>query len=199
MSLFLETIKINNGRRINLEGHNKRMNHTRNRHFHEIRNLDLRGLLEVPSQYKKGIVKCRVVYGRKVESIGFSPYEFKNPINFQIVDADHINYDYKAEDRNELKALFDQRRNADDIIMVKNGKITDSYYANLAFERDGQWFTPQSPLLQGTQRTKLINQGKLIEIDINVDDIEHFDHFKIFNAMTEWTMCEAIEVSKIIQ
>ena len=92
MSLFLETIKINNGRRINLEGHNRRMNTTRNRHFHEIRDIDLRDQIQVPQPFKQGIVKCKVVYGRKIESIEFEPYFFRNPRSFCLVEVNQFSY-----------------------------------------------------------------------------------------------------------
>ena len=75
--------------------------------------------------------------------------------------------------------------------------MTDSYYANLAFNKNGLWYTPKSPLLLGTQRAKLIEQGKLIEMHITVNDVRSFEYFKIFNAMTEWGMCEPIKANRI--
>lgn len=188
MSLFLETIKINNGRRENLDGHSRRMNKTRNAHFHEIRNIDLEDVIEVPQQYRQGIVKCRVTYGRKIEMVEFENYVFRNPRSFQLVSADHIDYSFKSADREPLTTLFNAKGRADDIIMVKNNHITDSYYANLAFLKDGIWHTPSKPLLTGTFRQKLVDNKKLVLANITPSDLGRYEEVKIFNALTEWEM-----------
>lgn len=193
--LFLETIKINNGRRINLDGHNSRMNYTRNRHFHEIMNIDLKDEIIVPEDFKSGIVKCRVIYGRKIEKIEFEPYIFKNPRIFQVVDADHVVYPFKSKNRKILTDLYIQKGIAHDIILVKNNLITDSYYANLAFSINDKWYTPKKPLLMGTQRTKLIQMGKISEIDIPIDELFKYESLKIFNAITEWGMHAPIHIN----
>ena len=52
-----------------------------------------------------------------------------------------MEYNYKWEDRSQLDALYAKRENVDDILIVKNGLITDTLYANIAFEKSGQWFT----------------------------------------------------------
>jgi len=198
MSLFLETIKVNNGRRINLDGHSRRMNRTRNQHFHEIRNIDLKQKIDVPEHYQEGIVKCRVTYGRKIERIEFEKYHFSNPQSFLLVNADHIDYTYKSADREGLKLLFESRGEADDIIMIKNGLVTDSYYANLAYLKDDKWYTPEKPMLSGTFREKLLMNEKLVECNIHAEEVYNFEKFKIFNALTEWEMHNPLNCSKII-
>ncbi len=197
MSLFLETIKINNGRRINLDGHSRRMNYCRNRHFHEIRNIDLRDHIKVPSSFKKNIVKCRVTYGRKIERVVFEKYHFRQPTSFKIVEGNHLNYQYKAADRSALHELYENRGNCDDIIIIKDGLLTDSYYANLAFLKNGKWYTPTAPLLAGTQRKKLLDNGTLIAADINLATLQEYESFRIYNALTEWTMCNRIPINCI--
>ena len=194
MSLFLETIKINNGRRINLDGHNRRMNRTRNRHFHEIRDIDLKEEIEVPSHFETGVVRCRVVYGRQIEDITFDHYHFKNPRSFRVLSADHIDYGYKSSDRKALNQLFSEKREADDIIMTKEGFITDSFYANLALLKDGVWYTPIRPMLKGTFREKLVSSEKLVQEDIRADELIKYEAIKIFNALTEWEMHEEVEI-----
>ena len=194
MSLFIETIKINNGRRINLDGHNHRMNFTRNRHFHEIRNLDLREAIEVPTKFSFGIVKCRVIYGRKIEKIEFEHYKFKNPRSFFLVFSNEIDYNYKFVERESLDKLYTQKK-ADDILIVKNGLFTDSYYANIALLKNGIWYSPKEPLLKGTFREKLIKNKKIVLKDIPYESIYNFEKIKIFNAMTEWEMHQPVDIN----
>lgn len=195
MSLFLETIKIINGRRMNLSGHNQRMNSTRKDVFHTTDILDLRSIIQVPENYSSGLVKCRVIYGKDIEKIEFSNYSFRNPRTFKLIFEDNVTYQYKLLDRERLNHLFSQRNLADDIIIVKKGLITDSYYANLAFKKDNNWYTPTKPLLEGTIRKKLIDSGKLIPKDITPEDLFLYDELKIINAMTGWNRHPSIAIS----
>ncbi len=197
MSLFLETIKINNGRRYHLDEHNSRMNYTRNRHFHEIRDIDLREVIDVPDKYEEGLVKCRITYGRKIEKIEFENYSFRNPRTFKVIQADHITYDYKFADRSALENLFSRKGSADDILLIKNGLLTDSFYANIALLKDGIWYTPEKPLLKGTCRMRLLDNDNLVEARIHVEETMQYERLKIYNAMIGWTGHESVEINEV--
>ncbi|GLR19757.1 4-amino-4-deoxychorismate lyase [Portibacter lacus] len=172
------------------------MNRVRNRHFHEIRDIDLRDFIYVPDEFQDGIVKCRVVYGRLIQEITFEKYHFRNPRTFKLVNANEISYSEKSLDRSALDSLYNMREEADDIIIVKDNFITDSYYANLAFLQNGRWYTPAKPLLEGTFRAKLIKEGKIIPRSIKAEDISDFSKLKIFNALTEWEMHDPVLISR---
>ena len=79
----------------------------------------------------------------------------------KLVTANHIDYRYKSTDRSELNRLTAQKGNCDDIVIVKNGFITDTSFTNLALFDGHQWLTPAHPLLAGTQRALLLEQGKI--------------------------------------
>jgi len=85
-----------------------------------------------------------------------------------------------------LKKLYELRRGADDILIIKTGMVTDTYYGNVAFEKDGIWHTPQLPLLHGTQRQYLLDEGKIKERLITEDDLPNYGHVRVFNAMIEF-------------
>ena len=70
-------------------------------------------------------------------------------------DGGSITIPVTIKTRNQL---IEKRKHADDIIIVKNGLVTDSFYANLAFLKNGIWFTPETPLLLGVQRQFLLSQ-----------------------------------------
>lgn len=61
--------------------------------------------------------------------------------------------------------------------------MTDCSIGNLAFRKGGQWFTPNTPLLQGTQRTYLLQSGQLQEIEIRQEQLEQFDEIRVINAL----------------
>jgi 4-amino-4-deoxychorismate lyase len=63
--------------------------------------------------------------------------------------------------------------------------VTDSYYANVIFSDGDQWYTPYQPLLQGTKRQQLIDQGVVHPIPIGVKDIARFQRIQLINAMID--------------
>ena len=78
--------------------------------------------------------------------------------------------------------------------MVKNGLLTDSYYANIALYKNGVWYSPKTPLLAGTQRSRLIQNEKLVLIDIAVSELFEFEKIKIFNAMIPFSEHAAVTI-----
>jgi 4-amino-4-deoxychorismate lyase len=77
--------------------------------------------------------------------------------SLHLIESDTINYTYKSTHREELNALYAQRGMADDILIVKDGYLTDTSIANIALYDGHTWFTPAHPLLQGTKRAELLN------------------------------------------
>ncbi|WP_235298518.1 aminotransferase class IV [Portibacter marinus] len=172
------------------------MNDTRNHHFQEIRNIDLKQVIEVPLEFRIGIVKCRVLYGRMIERIEFEHYVFRQPQSFKMVDGNKLNYTYKYADRSSLKELYNQRGKADDILIFKNGLLTDSFYANVAVLKNGIWYTPNQPLLEGTYRSKLLMNEKLVKANISKETIHSFHRIKLFNALLEWTGHDSVVIQR---
>ena len=155
--LFLETIKIINGIPQNLEFHNQRLNYTR-QHFNSQSNtIDLKQFIVPPST--TGIYKCRVIYSNTIEDIQYSNYTERQFKTFQTVIANDINYQFKYLNRDALNQL-QAGITADQILIIKNGFITDTAIANVAFYDDNKWITPTTPLLQGTTRARLLKQKK---------------------------------------
>lgn len=108
-----------------------------------------------------------------------------NPIAHQfrvsVVRAD-VDYGYKYADRSGLNELL-RSAGSDDVIIVKNGLVTDSAIANLVFESPQGLFTPRVPLLEGVQRAHLLQQNVIMPIDIRVDDLRRYEKVHFINAM----------------
>ncbi|MGD1891663.1 MAG: aminotransferase class IV [Cyclobacteriaceae bacterium] len=94
-----------------------------------------------------------------------------------------MQYDHKFADRHLIIHLFAQRQSDDDILMVKNGLITDTSYSNVAFFDGQQWFTPHQPLLPGTSRARLLDEGLLQKAKITPNDLPQFEYCSLINAM----------------
>ena len=103
----------------------------------------------------------------------------------RIVDGSEIDYNHKYLDRNKLIELRSLREECDDVLIVTNGKITDTTYANVAFFARGQWYTPASYLLPGTKRRQLIDSGILQVVEITVSDLSSYATVALINAMID--------------
>lgn len=182
MCLFFESIKFLNCRPALLELHERRMNITRSHFFEKTGPVSLMPLLK---NSNPALQKCKVIYNQDIISIEFSLYQARR-INFlKIIDDDLIKYEFKYLDRKNLDDLVQDLPPESDILIVKNGMITDSSFANVVF-RDGKtWLTPAEPLLAGTKRQYLLNEGRIKEEEIRVQDLHLFSAVKLINAMID--------------
>jgi 4-amino-4-deoxychorismate lyase len=171
MCLLIETIKINDGLAENIFWHNKRFDQTRQELFGIGVPTDLEKIINVPQQFFKGEVKCRIGYGEGINFIEFERYIFRPVHSLRIVYDDALKYDHKYRDRSRINKLFDQKEDKDDILIVRNGFVCDSSYCNLVFSDGKNFFTPATPLLKGTKRAKYLFEGKIKERIIRVEDI----------------------------
>ena len=196
MSRLIESIKLLDGKYFNLSYHQERMTRSLNL-LYGIDAIDIERFLQGFQHPRKGLYKCRVVYDHIDTAIDFAAYEPRKIRRIKIVADDTISYACKFEDRQPIDRLFQQRGDCDDVLIVKDGRLTDCSFANIVFRKGREWFTPSSPLLAGTIRQKLIDENKIVCREIRPEDIRSFETFKIINAMLEFNMPE-IEVSEIV-
>lgn len=135
-----------------------------------------------------GIYKCRVLYGREIEEITYAPYQMRAVSSLRLIAADAVDYTYKSTNRNELNALYARRGVADDVLIVKNGYLTDTSIANVALYDDKMkvWCTPSRPLLRGTRRAELMDKKIIVERDIPQVHLGEYSKIMLFNAMIDW-------------
>jgi 4-amino-4-deoxychorismate lyase len=112
------------------------------------------------------------------------------------VDIKGCRYDYKYENRDWINEFLIQS-GTDEIIMHDDGWIKDCSYTNIVFFDGSHWYTPESPLLEGTQRAKLIQEGVIIPKVLHVNDIPSFVQFKCINAMIHWDAAVEYSVALI--
>lgn len=182
MCRLFETIKIIDGEPRNLSLHDERMNRARRELFGRNDLLKLSDYISVPDSDKKGITRCRVIYAISIHSVEFSPYSPANIKTLKIVDAGSMVYNHKYLDRGQLTALIDKRA-ADDILLIRNGCVTDVSYANIVFTDGERWVTPGTPLLHGTMREFLLRKGVIQTDRITMNDLSLYTHFRLINAM----------------
>lgn len=189
MCRLFETIKVLDGALCNIGFHNKRFNHARSALFGCSGHARLQDFIKIPPEYREGIVKCRIVYTRDIETIEYANYKKKNIRTLRIVNGDALDYSYKYCDRSGIDRLLGSRDGCDDIIIVRNGRVTDSSFCNLVFDDGKSLITPDLPLLQGTKREKLLSEGIVVRQKIGVNDLKLFQSVHLINAMLDLGEC----------
>jgi 4-amino-4-deoxychorismate lyase len=197
MCRLIESIKFLNGKFCNLRYHELRMKSALQNVFGADRDINLEKILRNHPVPAAGLFKCRILYDDQSTEISVKPYEPRVIHSLKVVEHNSISYAFKYEDRRTIDGLYQLRGNCDDILIIKNGLVTDSSYSNVVFARGREWVTPQSVLLKGTMRQKLIEDKQISEEQITVNDIGSFDKCKLINAMFAFDGPE-IEVSRIV-
>ncbi len=200
MSLFFESIKIENGKPANIFFHNERINKAR-RDLLKINNqLNLENIISIPQDLKNIVYKCRVFYDYEIHKIEFVEYEKKNIKKLIAVNANEISYGYKFTDRSAIDKLKLENTNSaeEDILIIKNDIVTDTSFSNVLFYDGKDWFTPKECLLPGTQRAKMLSEKRVIERSIKRDDLFQYKKIKLINAMVEFDYAATLSTDSII-
>ena len=144
---LFETICVTNGRIQHLEWHELRYAKSYLLYYGKLTSQRLIEDLLIPDRYKKGIYKLRIGYNEVTKDAVFESYTFSDIKTLKLVEDNTIEYGLKFSDRKCLNELLMKRGRCDDILIVKNGMVTDSSICNIVFFDGQEWITPANPLL----------------------------------------------------
>lgn len=184
MSLLLETIRVADGIPQNLGYHQRRVDRSRAALFSSDGRLDL-SALRILRDLPAGIFRWRIIYGADIHEMTAEQYHPKKISSVKTFHDDKIDYTFKYADRMIFSEMLDKKGDCDDILIIRNGLITDMSYANVAFFDGTQWLTPRIPLLAGTCRERLLETGSIREADIAISDLDRFSTVSVINAMLD--------------
>ncbi len=181
---FIESLRMEEGTLHHTSWHEQRMTRTLQSVFgccpFDFRFADV----SIPEEYRHGVVKCRVVYGERIESVEFAPYTPKEIHSLRLVEApDEMDYHLKYTDRSALNALRERRGTCSDILIVHRGQLTDTSYSNIVFDDGERLVTPSTPLLNGTCRQRLLQEGLITAEPLTPDDLPRFRRAILINAL----------------
>lgn len=194
---LFESIKVVDGQCMNLEWHQRRMDNSRLKVLGRTDHLNLQAILEIPEEFVDGLVKCRVSYGVSLGTTTFTNYIQKDITSLQQVECEPFDYSFKYEDRNKLEQLYQQRGSCHEVLITHDGIITDTSYSNVALFDGSHWYTPEQPLLEGTQRAKLLASGLIKPSNLHISDLSGFEKLVLINAMLEFPSKDSISIDKI--
>ena len=220
---LLETIRFQNGKFDNLIYHQERMNKSRKELFgcedeidladeltrHQTPRMELKVNAHKTNSSSSGFAirmqydadlqsaKCRIIYSTQIEEIEFLPHQLPEINSLKIVHNNKIDYSHKFLDRSQLNKLYQQKADCDDILIVKKGFVTDTWFANILFFDGKNWLTPEKPLLKGTQRQYLLDQKKIVPTEIRLKDLMNFKKARLINAMIRFEDAVDIDIQNI--
>jgi 4-amino-4-deoxychorismate lyase len=197
MLQLIETICFEKGAFQRIPLHEERMNRSRHHFFGSTDKISLGQHLIVPESLKNETLKCRVTYSEEIEQIEYEVYTVKHITSLKLVRDDTIDYNYKFRDRVELNNLLKMRGDSDEILIIKNGEVTDTSFTNIVFLKEGKWFTPEHPLLPGTRREYYIRMNLIKPISITPDDLWQFEEARLINSMRSLEDGKPILISDI--
>ncbi len=189
MRLF-ETIRIENGKVLHLDYHQKRFERSRREVFARQEPLLLKDYITIED--RKATLRCKLIYDeRGVCSVQYFPYAPKKIASLRLIRKD-IEYGYKYMDRSVLQA--DARGCDEPLFVSSEGLITDTSIANVAFFDGTKWLTPAVPLLQGTTRERYLDNKQLQLADIEVGMLHKFQKIAFLNAMIGFSVKSGVKI-----
>jgi 4-amino-4-deoxychorismate lyase len=194
MCHLIESLLIENKEIKKIEYHNNRFNESLKNYLGLDIRIDLEEQIKIPEDLTNERYKCRVIFYDGKFQIEFTKYIPREIKSCKVVYSKTVDYTYKTTNRDVFNRLFNQRGECDDIIIIKNGFVTDSFSSNIIFYNGKEWVTPDTPLLKGTQRQYLIDKGFIKEERITDKDILKYSKLKLINAMLDFERAPEIKI-----
>ncbi|PJF00100.1 aminotransferase class IV [Prevotella intermedia] len=185
MCQFIETMCVEQGRIINLDYHLERIKNTRKHFWNTEKTVSTDQLLALAAT-QNCRAKLRFTYDKEnIYDLSCTPYNTRKIERLKLLESNDIEYRYKSVDRSAINLLKAQTEPTDEIIIIKQNRLTDTSYTNIALFDGSQWITPSTPLLKGTRRAQLLDAGRLIEREVLATDLKSFQSISLINAMMD--------------
>ena len=194
---LVESIKAEDGQVFLLDYHQDRLERSFLDLYHRPCPWRLKDLLtSIPLQ---GLYKIRFLYNESAYSIEVLPYVPKEIKSLQLIEIGEYCYPYKWTDRSFINAAYAKRGNCDDILMTREGLLTDTSYANIVLFDGSKWVTPAIPLFEGVLRSYLLDHNIIQPVNIAITDLSHYQGFQLINAMNPFNKNRLMGVKGIVK
>ena len=196
---LFETLCIDNGRIRNAEWHCRRFETSYGSLYRHCPTYSLLDNTHISSEYNTGIFRLRISYNESSTKTEIEPYITKNITRLKVwAVAPSFDYSLKYTDRSVINNLFSQRGCCDDVLIIKDGMVTDTSVCNIVFFDGQKWITPSTPLLCGTTRARLLADGTIEERPVAESDIHKFEAFCLINALRQFDTVATTTTDNII-
>jgi len=181
---LFESIRVEGGRAHLLQYHQNRLN----RSYLELFKTTCPWALESihPGLPPVRLFKLRFKYNKdsfSFETLQYTPGKIEN---LKLIEINSYSYDFKFTDRSGIDQAFNLRGDCDDVLMTKNGLLTDTSYCNILLFDGTDWITPAQPLFKGVQREYLLDQKMIKVREIHKGDLTLYIGCQLINALNSF-------------
>lgn len=196
---LVESIRIEHQHLHHIELHNARFNAARKSLFSANDLIDLTEHIHIPEEISNERYKCRIstTDGMNLR-VQITPYVQRNISKLKLVEMNDIDYSIKTDQRQLLDLAYQQRGSCDDVLIVKNKLITDSWAANVILFDGEKWLTPDRPLLKGIQREFLLSTNQIESQRISAQDLKYFKKIRLINALVDFERAPEVAIDQIV-
>ncbi len=195
---LLETFRIENGKVAHLDYHQARLDKAQQDIYQVSGTISLQDFFNHHTLPINGIFRGRMLYEEEINQFEIIPYHENTIKTFSLCELVEFEYPYKWADRSFFVQQKELHPESDEIIFYSKNKIQDCCIANLAFLKNDKWYTPKSPLLEGTTRARLLAENKIQELDIFVDKLIEFDRICPINVFRELSLEKSLLLAECI-
>lgn len=132
------------------------------------------------------LLRCTIVYdGEGIREVRTTPYSIR-PITHLCPMEVPSSFDYtlKYADRSIFEPYTGRCSAGQEPLLIRDGLITDTTYTNVVLQMpDGSMLTPETPLLAGTRRAQLIEEGRIVEAPLGLRELKACLSVHLINAM----------------
>lgn len=187
---YFETIKCEDFEVFNLDYHQKRVANTIGLNIN---------LQEYINPISEELLRCKLIYDENgVVDVLYFPYKKREIKSFKIIFDNEIEYSKKYLNRAKLDELYEKKDDCDEVIIIKDGIVTDTTIANIAIFYENSWITSKNCLLGGTTRARLLEEKKLLEKDITLDMLKNASKVALMNAMIGFDKIKSFKIKEEI-
>ena len=155
-----------------------------------------RKLLDLESSFEKYSHRVRLLVNAKGDpriEVSKLPEIPARPVRIQLAHEAVQTSDVFLYHKTTYRAAYDRAMQScpdceDVLLWNERGEITESSIANVVVEIEGKLVTPpvHSGLLAGTFRASLLDQGKIREQVVMIDDLSRYSKIYLVNSVRRW-------------
>lgn len=178
--MLFETIRVLDGVAERVTLHRERAERSCGRALPQLESAVAMALEALP---RRGEFRLHLSYDADgVASMTAVPYRLRRLRRLRAVEAE-VDYSLKSEDRRALESLRQRCDDADEVLILRGGWVTDTTFSNVLLGEPGHWICPTHFLLRGTRRESLLRAGSVELRPLRAEDLHRFRFITLINAM----------------
>ncbi len=200
---LLETLRLEDGRPRDMQRHLARMARAA-QHFgypFAVQSLE-HALAQLAQTHPQGVWRVRLLLDAaggvdaQAYAMEATPSRVRLRLGKAPFEAAHSEFvRYKTTQRAHYDAVAPTEAGVfDTLLWNTQGELTECTRSNIAVRLDGRWLTPplRCGLLGGVARTRYLEEGRIEEDVIRIEDLQRAQGLAVFNSLRGWIEAERV-------